>query len=378
MGIGLVAAAVMHLAIQSLSSKVLIFICVVTCCASVLLFNYTWMPPVVIFSGGLIQLLVEERHRFPRLGDLFHQSRHGSSITPTQQPSTPEVLGNTASVSTFSTSGSSAGLLQNTRHANIPTISEFPVVDNPPVIEEPARRIDYFKQAGISSITAGICISLWALFLVAGFITYSKLSSNGTNNLFRLVSAFYIVGAIIFGDGPVMIPLLINYIVAPGWVTPDEFIFGIAMSNVICGPNFSFAAYAGVLSSVHILKSSSAQNVFVSILIGVLCTYATFLPGLLLITAVFPIWNRLRKIKLLMSVLDGIAAAAIGITFGSVFLLYSELRQSAVPGQSLSVEIEFVIIALSFSGAAFFKLNALVLVFMSICVSAIYYAFISS
>lgn len=58
----------------------------------------------------------------------------------------------------------------------------------------------------------------------------------------------YLAGTIIFGCGPVVIPLLREYVVEPGWVSPRDFLIGLAIIQAFPGPNFNFAVYLGALA----------------------------------------------------------------------------------------------------------------------------------
>lgn len=71
---------------------------------------------------------------------------------------------------------------------------------------------------------------------------------SGANRGFDLFANFYLAGTIIFGGGPVVIPLLREYIVAPGWVSPRDFLLGLAITQAFPGPNFNFAVYLGALA----------------------------------------------------------------------------------------------------------------------------------
>lgn len=67
--------------------------------------------------------------------------------------------------------------------------------------------------------------------------------------LYRLFANMYLAGTIIFGGGPVVIPLLREYVVAEGWVSPRDFLIGLALIQGFPGPNFNFAVYLGGLTA---------------------------------------------------------------------------------------------------------------------------------
>ncbi|KAJ4301992.1 hypothetical protein N0V88_002123 [Collariella sp. IMI 366227] len=68
--------------------------------------------------------------------------------------------------------------------------------------------------------------------------------------LYRLFANMYLAGTIIFGGGPVVIPLLREYVVAEGWVSPRDFLIGLAVIQAFPGPNFNFAVFLGSLTAL--------------------------------------------------------------------------------------------------------------------------------
>ncbi|KAK8029917.1 chromate transporter [Apiospora rasikravindrae] len=75
--------------------------------------------------------------------------------------------------------------------------------------------------------------------------------------LFRLFANMYLAGTIIFGGGPVVIPLLREYVVAEGWVSPRDFLVGLAVAQAFPGPNFNFAVFLGSLAAINQARLSS-------------------------------------------------------------------------------------------------------------------------
>jgi chromate transport protein ChrA len=65
---------------------------------------------------------------------------------------------------------------------------------------------------------------------------------------FDLFANLYLAGTVIFGGGPVVIPLLRAYVVGPGWVSPRDFLIGLAVIQASPGPNFNFSIYLGALA----------------------------------------------------------------------------------------------------------------------------------
>ena len=132
-----------------------------------------------------------------------------------------------------------------------------------------------------------------------------------------LVDAFYRSGALVFGGGHVVLPLLHAAVVDPGWVSNDQFVAGYGAAQAVPGPLFTFAGYLGTVSSI-------APNGAVGGAIGVA---AIFLPGLLLLLAAMPFWHELRGWRSARSAFAGVNAAVVGILAAA---LYTPVWTSAV------------------------------------------------
>ena len=131
--------------------------------------------------------------------------------------------------------------------------------------------------------------------------------------------SFYRAGALVFGGGHVVLPLLEAEVVVPGWVSPDAFLAGYGVAQAMPGPLFTFAGYLGAVSSVG--PGGVAG--------GVLALVAIFLPGFLLLTGVLPFWNDLRRRAGARAAMAGANAAVVGILAAA---LYDPVFVTAVPG----------------------------------------------
>ena len=112
----------------------------------------------------------------------------------------------------------------------------------------------------------------------------------------------YLAGTIIFGGGPVVIPLLREYVVQPGWVDTRDFLIGLALIQAFPGPNFNFAVFLGALS----LRNTPWPTI-----LGAFLGYAgIFVPGITLAIGFQSVWEPLRKHSWVSSGLRGINATA--------------------------------------------------------------------
>jgi len=164
--------------------------------------------------------------------------------------------------------------------------------------------------------TAGvICLVLFVLLLV-GLPVLAATTQWGAVQLF---DAFYRAGALVFGGGHVVLPLLQAGVVDTGWISPDQFLAGYGAAQAVPGPLFTFAAYLGTLSTV----GPGGIAVAAIALAGV------FLPGLLPLTGVLPFWNAFRSRPWAQALMRGANAAVVGILAAA---LYDPVFTTAITG----------------------------------------------
>jgi chromate transporter len=137
----------------------------------------------------------------------------------------------------------------------------------------------------------------------SGLLEQSRSSQGFLPQSLAVFSAFYRTGALVFGGGHVVLPLLENAVVARGWVDQSSFLSGYGAAQALPGPLFTFAAYLGavVQPAVHPVALSALSLI------------AIFLPGLLVIVAVLPFWNLLRQRPQVQAGLRGVNAAVVGV-----------------------------------------------------------------
>jgi chromate transporter len=146
----------------------------------------------------------------------------------------------------------------------------------------------------------------------------------------KVFEAFYRSGALVFGGGHVVLPLLQQQTVATGWVTSNDFLAGYGAAQAVPGPLFTFAAFLGWMMV-------KAPNHWAGAL---LTTVGMFLPGLLLVLAALPYWRALRARQSMAAVLAGVNAAVVGLVATA---LYSPVWTSAVRS-----ELDFAVAAIGF------------------------------
>ncbi|WP_045729354.1 chromate efflux transporter [Pseudarthrobacter chlorophenolicus] len=166
------------------------------------------------------------------------------------------------------------------------------------------------------SRTAGItCLVLFVLLLLGLPVLALATGSAGIT----LFEAFYRAGALVFGGGHVVLPLLQAGVVDPGWVTSQQFLAGYGAAQAVPGPLFTFAAYLGTASGYGPGGVAGAAVALAGIV----------LPGFLLLTGVLPFWNSWRSRPGAQALMRGANAAVVGILAAA---LYNPLFTTAVTG----------------------------------------------
>ena len=169
------------------------------------------------------------------------------------------------------------------------------------------------------SRTLGIaCLLVFGTLLVGLPLLWRALGGDGVGDLLRVFDSFYRAGSLVFGGGHVVLPLLQELVVAPGWVTDAEFVAGYGAAQAVPGPLFTFSAYLGTLVG---MPPGAAGGVFALL--------AIFLPSFFLVIGVAPFWDRLRSWASFAGALRGINAAVVGLLLAA---LYDPVWTSAVHG----------------------------------------------
>jgi chromate transporter len=158
----------------------------------------------------------------------------------------------------------------------------------------------------------GIAVSRRASFVaLAAFLallTVLPVLSTRSQGI-ALVDTFYRSGALVFGGGHVVLPLLNNAFVTPGWVSQDSFLAGYGAAQAVPGPLFTFAAYLGAVDnrSPHGIAGAA---------LGIV---AIFLPGFLLLLGTLPFWDIFRRRVGTQAIMRGVNAAVVGLLGAALY-----------------------------------------------------------
>lgn len=296
--VGIIALAAVNLAEKAITDKltrVLVFLGGV----GGMLYTALWYYPILMIGAGVATVVWDYRwlHR------LFRRRRlDDSEQVPAQDvPATAATLTTSTDLPTRRSSTTDQQPFQTLTEDARPT-------------SEASRIIPQSLQINILSWKSGTLIL--ALFILS-FLTILLLRSllHTPPLALSLFANLYLAGTIIFGGGPVVIPLLREYIVAEHWVSPRDFLLGLAIIQAFPGPNFNFAVYLGALSASNSHHLPSIVGAFLGF-IGI------FTPGIVIVTGVMGLWSVLRGRRWLMSLLRGVNAGAVGLVFTAVYKLW--------------------------------------------------------
>lgn len=154
------------------------------------------------------------------------------------------------------------------------------------------------------------------------------------NQSIAMFDSFYRAGALVFGGGHVVLPLLERELVPAGFLSEEAFLAGYGAAQAVPGPLFTFASYLGTVIN--------------GVPGGLLATFAIFLPAFLLILGALPFWNALRRNPKVGGALIGVNAAVVGILIAA---FYQPIFTSTVNGV-----VDFVFAGLLFVMIAYWKL----------------------
>lgn len=160
-------------------------------------------------------------------------------------------------------------------------------------------------------------LALATFFLLLGGLPVLTTLSHSQG--VALFDAFYRSGALVFGGGHVVLPLLREATVTPGWVNDDTFLAGYGVAQAVPGPLFTFSAYLGAVMkpSPHGIAGAA---------IGMI---AIFLPGILVLMGTLPFWETFRRRARAQAMMRGVNAAVVGLLGAA---LYDPVWTSAVRG----------------------------------------------
>ena len=153
-----------------------------------------------------------------------------------------------------------------------------------------------------------VWLTLFFVLLIALPVLTLATQGSAAHAVAALVDAFYRAGALVFGGGHVVLPLLQAEVVPPGWVGEDAFLAGYGAAQAVPGPLFTFAAFLGA-------ARGEAPTGWAG---GLIALLAIFAPAFLLLAGALPFWERLKTSRRVRQALLAVNAAVVGVLLGAL------------------------------------------------------------
>ncbi|RCW63179.1 chromate transporter [Pseudorhodoferax soli] len=174
---------------------------------------------------------------------------------------------------------------------------------------QPATHRDY----GVSKTVGATLLVLFGVLLI-GLPAFAAATGSMVASA---IAVFYKAGALVFGGGHVVLPLIQSGVVPTGWVSNDTFLAGYGAAQAVPGPLFTFAAYLG--AAMHAPLGGWVG--------GFTLLLAMFLPAFLLVAGALPFWETIRQRGGVQQAMGGVNAAVVGVL---VAALYDPVWTSAI------------------------------------------------
>ncbi|CAE6499042.1 unnamed protein product [Rhizoctonia solani] len=300
--VGIIALSAVQLARKAITDPLTRLLVLLGACAG-LCYNALWYFPTLIAIGGSVAVVWDHwlRGRVGRIVAKMRRSNREQTVTADEEAEAIP-MDTIQAQSAPSVKSSSSHRLGDT--ATSPELTRDGRPASEPAIDSPYHKVPV--KLGLL-IIVGFFAIFTALMVLRGTLRSPPLPLELFINMF-------LAGTIIFGGGPVVIPLLREYVVQPGWVSPRDFLIGLAIIQAFPGPNFNFAVYLGALA----LRPTNTPTI-VGALLGFL---GIFFPGLTLALGFQSIWRVIRSNRFVTSLLRGINATAVGLVFTAVHRLW--------------------------------------------------------
>ncbi|KAK3297096.1 chromate transporter-domain-containing protein [Chaetomium fimeti] len=378
--VGVIALAAVELSQKAITDKLTRLVVFFTAAAG-MMYNALWYFPVLMVISGLATVTFDFRwiHRpLAKLVGAAKKLRPGRQARPNE--TSPE--------------SRSSPTPEPTSHANPPPtttqptpISDLPITETeahqrrqdttpPPSTTETEQRIipashTLSLPASLTWKTGSAIIATFLLTFIAAITLRGTLPAPPL--LYRLFANMFLAGTIIFGGGPVVIPLLREYVVAEGWVAPRDFLIGLALIQAFPGPNFNFAVFLGSLAALGGGYHSLAG--------AVIAWVGIFTPGLVLVHGTMGVWSAVRSRRWVKSVLRGVNAGAVGLIYTAVYRIFGVgyIDEGFQAGRSLGDDPWWVVItATSYVGGRYFGVNAPLAILLGAVMGLVRYGVVSA
>lgn len=373
--VGIIALAAVQLAEKAITDKMTrVIVCFGG--AAGILYSSLWYFPLLMVAGGLATVVWDLR--------IVHKALNwaGNIVSSRSRQEERQVTENAVRIESqdpiiqqpsATISENSVQLRRNrTRQDTLPVAETAPPQQDELTSSSQHPVVQQNQIFALLTWKRGLLIIAFFLASFIAVLTLRGLLQNPPRG-FSLFANLYLAGTIIFGGGPVVIPLLREYIVAEGWVSARDFLLGLAVIQAFPGPNFNFAVYLGSLAA-----SNTPLPTFVGALVAFV---AIFAPGMIIVSGVMGFWKELRSRRWLVSLLRGVNAAAVGLVYTAVYRLWQIglLDETKSNGSPLGGDPWWVAItATSFVGGRWFGLSAPLAILLGGALGMVWYAIVKA
>jgi chromate transport protein ChrA len=375
--VGIIVLAAVQLSEKAITDKIT-RILVFLGAAAGMMYNALWYFPLLMFLAGVATVVHDFRWLhgpIKAIGASFQkttkQSRDTSEEGVEMQAQQQAAARNRHGESNAGAGPSSHSKDDNRSSRRIDENGTLPLTEREAsTAEDQARVVPQERRLNITWKFGLLLIVLFLLSFIVVMVLRGTLPHK--SRLYSLFSNMYLAGTIIFGGGPVVIPLLREYIVAENWVSPRDFLIGLALIQAFPGPNFNFAVYLGSLTAINGGYNSAAG--------AVLGFLGIFVPGLLTVHGTMGVWSAIRGWRWVKSSLRGVNAAAVGLIYTAVYRLWQigHIDEGFQQGTSLAVDPWWVVVtATSYVGGYWFRVNPPVAIVMGAVMGLIWYGVVS-
>lgn len=329
--VGIIALAAVELSDKAVTDNLTRILVFLTATAG-MLYNALWYFPVLMFAAGCSTVTYDYRwlHRPTRAILKLIKSMRGVHSSEGGEAGRDD---------------SGPALESNTSSVALDDQSQYSARESEPRTIPHDRRLNFSWKTG-AAIIATFSLSFVIVMVLRGVLSQPSL-------LYKLFANLYLAGTIIFGGGPVVIPLLREYIVVEGWVSPRDFLIGLAVIQAFPGPNFNFAVFLGSLTAIH--------GGYPAIAGAIIAFCGIFTPGIVLVHGTVGVWAVLRSRRWVKSAVRGINAGAVGLIYTAVYRVWQigYIDEGFQSGKSLGDDPWWVVVtATSYVGGRYFGVAA--------------------
>ncbi|QKS43374.1 chromate efflux transporter (plasmid) [Paenibacillus cellulosilyticus] len=196
------------------------------------------------------------------------------------------------------------------------------------------RKDEAAEASALNMLTSRRTSTLSLILFVLLLALLPIIRAVTSNHYIALMDSFYRSGALVFGGGHVVLPLLEREVVPTGWISSGDFLAGYGAAQAVPGPLFTFASYLGAVDS--------------GVVGAIVATIAIFLPAYLLVVGAMPFWQTLLHHARFRGAVAGINAAVVGILLAA---FYDPIWVTAITGAR-----EFALALVLFTMLTYWKL----------------------